>query len=82
MMVMVLYKRLYLVMHYVLCIRKNLGTVNYATGEIILKDLRIRSFEGAAIQITVKTKTRDFTSPKDRIFRIRQSDTTVTTRAV
>ena len=62
--------------------KKNLGTVNYATGEIILKDLRIRSFEGAAIQITVKTKTRDFTSPKDRIFRIRQSDTTVTTRAV
>ena len=62
--------------------KKNLGSVNYTTGEIVLKDLTVASFEGPAIEVMVKTKTRDFTAPKDRIFRIRQSDTTVTTRAV
>ena len=40
------------------------------------------SFEGNAIQISVTPASRDFTAPKDRIFRIRQADTSVSTRAV
>ena len=62
--------------------KKNLGTINYATGQIILKDLTVASFEGNAIQIMIRSLNKDFTSPKDRIFRIRQSDTSVTTRAI
>jgi hypothetical protein len=60
--------------------KKDLGTVNYGTGEIILKDLIVASFEGTAIEISVEPKVKDFRSPKDRIFRIRQQDTTVITR--
>ena len=62
--------------------RKSLGTIDYATGQIVLKDFNVASFEGDAIQITVKPASRDFTAPKDRIFRIRQTDTTVNTRAI
>jgi len=62
--------------------RKSLGTVDYTTGQIILKDFNVSSFEGIAIQISVKSGIADFTAPKDRIFRIRQSDTSFTSRAV
>ena len=62
--------------------KKSVGSVDYTTGQIILKDFIVASFEGNAIQISVTPTNRDFTAPKDRIFRIRQSDTSVTTRAV
>lgn len=62
--------------------KKSVGSVDYTTGQIILKDFIVASFEGNAIQISVTPANRDFTAPKDRIFRIRQADTTVTTRAV
>ena len=61
---------------------KNLGTIDYDKGTITLRDFIVASFEGSAIQISVKTAARDFTAPKDRIFRMRQQDTTITTRAI
>ena len=62
--------------------KTDLGTINYDTGVIILKDLLISGFEGDAIKISVKTKNRDFTAPKDRIFKLRTVDTTINTRPV
>jgi len=62
--------------------RNSLGTIDYTTGQIVLKDFMVSSFEGASIQISVKPLSRDFTAPKDRIFRLRQTDVSVTTRAV
>jgi hypothetical protein len=62
--------------------KKSVGSVDYNTGQIILKDFIVASFEGNAIQISVTPANRDFTAPKDRIFRIRQADTSVSTRAV
>ncbi len=61
---------------------KNLGSIDYDTGTITLRDFIVASFEGSAIQISVKLAGRDFTAPKDRIFRMRQQDTTITTRAI
>ncbi len=61
---------------------KNLGTIDYDKGTITLRDFIVASFEGSSIQISVKTAARDFTAPKDRIFRMRQQDTTITTRAI
>ena len=62
--------------------KNSIGTINYLTGEVVLRDLIIRSYEGNAIQVSVKTKNRDFTSPKDRIFKIRTTDTVINTRPV
>ena len=62
--------------------KNSLGTIDYTTGQIVLRDVVVTSFVGQAIQITVKTSARDFTAPKDRIFRLRQSDTSVSTRAI
>ena len=62
--------------------KNSLGTIDYTTGQIVLRDVVVTSFVGQAIQIMVKTSARDFTAPKDRIFRLRQSDTSVSTRAI
>lgn len=60
---------------------RNLGTVDYDKGIISLKNLTVDSFEGNAIQIITNISDIDIVTPKDRIFRLRQSDITVSLRS-
>lgn len=62
--------------------KRNIGTVDYTTGTISLKNLEVQSFEGDHIKIIVNTLDNDIMVPKDRIFRTRQADTIVTVRPV
>jgi hypothetical protein len=57
--------------------RRDLGTVDYNRGIVAFKDIKVESFEGAAIRIAASTVDADVFAPKDYIVRIRQSDVTV-----
>ena len=54
------------------------GTVDYTTGIIKITNLKITSFSGNAIKITVTSLSKDITPPKDRIITIRPEDVTIT----
>lgn len=60
--------------------KRNIGTVDYDKGVIALKGITVDSYEGNAINIIVNIEGSDIVTPKDRIFRLRQSDITVNLR--
>jgi hypothetical protein len=60
--------------------KKSIGTVDYDNGIVSLKNLKVDNFEGNSIQIIVNIADNDIVTPKDRIFRLRQSDITVNLR--
>ena len=61
--------------------KRNIGTVNSDTGVIALKGITVDSYEGSAINIITNIADADIVTPKDRIFRLRQSDITVNLRS-
>lgn len=52
----------------------NIGTIDYARGEIKLVDFTVESYTGNAIDIMVNTKRRDVIVPKSRVFLLRDDD--------
>lgn len=60
--------------------KRDMGSVSYTDGTISLKNLKVDSFEGNSINIIVNIASSDIVTPKDRIFRLRQSDITVNLR--
>ncbi len=63
-------------------VKRNVGTVNYETGQVIIQSLNITEYTGAAIKVYVRTSAADFAAPKSRIVSIRDSDVTVTINGV
>ena len=55
-------------------INPNAGTVNYETGEVRLIDFVVEAYDGNAIKIMARTKNKDISSPKGRVFIIRDDD--------
>ena len=55
----------------------NVGTIDYATGNIKLNDIIVEAFDGASIKIMVNPKKSDINSPKGRVFIIRDTDVQV-----
>jgi hypothetical protein len=45
----------------------DVGTVNYATGDIVISNLNVSSYEGDAIKLYARPKSMDIVFPKDTI---------------
>ena len=58
-------------------ITRNIGTVNYKTGEVNINSLSIQDYSGDSIRFTANLVNRDIIAPKDRIVKIRSNDITV-----
>jgi len=63
-------------------VQKNVGTVDYTTGDVIIKYITVQAFDGNAIKLYARMKNKDVLAPKDRIVSIRSEDTTVTVTSV
>ena len=59
----------------------NIGTVDYATGRVVIRDLNVSSFSGSAIKIYGRPETQDIIGPASKIISIRDVDVSVTVEA-
>lgn len=59
-------------------IKQNIGTVEYETGRVVIRDLNVSAYTGSEIKIFGRTRVPTITSPKNRILTIRDDDVTVT----
>lgn len=53
---------------------RNVGTVNYETGRVIIRNLNVSSYSGSEIKLIARTRIPTITSPKNRILSIRDAD--------
>ena len=60
----------------------NCGSVNYATGQIILSNLQVDSYDGSALKIFATPSDRDIQIPKDTIGQIELNQINVTVQAL
>ena len=63
-------------------LNRNIGSVNYVTGQIIITNLSVSAFIGAEIKIYGRTASKDIAAPKDRIIIIREQDINITVYGV
>ena len=63
-------------------LNRNIGSVNYVTGQIIITNLSVSAFIGAEIKIYGRTASKDIAAPKDRIITIREQDINITVYGV
>lgn len=61
---------------------RNVGTVDYKTGLVIIQNLIIESHEGEDLRIYGSVKSADIDAPKDRILSIRPQDIKITVTGV
>ena len=59
-------------------INRNIGSVNYETGRVIITNLKVSAYSGSEIKIFGRTLAGDIVSPKDRIITIREEDINIT----
>lgn len=58
-------------------LNRNVGTVDYTTGRIVIRNLKVDSYTGSEIKLFCKPRNRDIIAPKDRIITIREEDISV-----
>jgi hypothetical protein len=58
-------------------LKRNIGTVDYDTGKVKLSNFATSSYEGQAIKIFVRPKSKNFFSEQDRILEIKAADLNV-----
>jgi hypothetical protein len=63
-------------------LNRNIGSVNYVTGQIIITNLSVSAFIGTEIKIYGRTASKDIAAPKDRIITIREQDINITVYGV
>lgn len=56
----------------------NIGTVNYETGKVVIRNLNVSSFSGSAIKLYGRPNIQDIIGPKSKILSIRQADIDIT----
>lgn len=62
--------------------KRNIGTIDYATGKVSLSSIIFDGYEGNTIRLSVKTANDDVISQRDRILQIRQKDINVVVDSV
>lgn len=62
--------------------KRNIGTIDYATGKVSLSSIIFDGYEGDTIRLSVKTANDDVISQRDRILQIRQKDINVVVDSV
>lgn len=55
-------------------VQKNIGTVNYTTGDVVIRSITIQDYVGSGINIYTRLESKNITAPKDRILRVRDED--------
>jgi len=55
-------------------LNRNIGSVNYATGRVVITNLSVSAYTGSDLKIYGRTLSKDIAAPKDRIITIRESD--------
>ena len=55
-------------------LNRNIGSVNYTTGRVVITNLNVSSYVGTEIKIYGRTLSKDISAPKDRIITIREQD--------
>jgi hypothetical protein len=55
-------------------LNRNIGSVNYATGRVVITNLSVSAYTGSDLKIYGRTLSKDIAAPKDRIITIRDSD--------
>ena len=63
-------------------LNRNIGSVNYTTGQVIITNLNVSAYTGSEIKIYGRTLAKDITAPKDRIITIREADINITVYGV
>jgi hypothetical protein len=63
-------------------LNRNVGSVNYTTGQVIITNLNVSAYTGSEIKIYGRTLAKDITAPKDRIITIREEDINITVYGV
>ena len=63
-------------------LKRNIGTVDYSSGRVIIRNLVVDAFSGSGVRILAKPNGDDIESPKDRIISIRKSDINITVTGV
>jgi hypothetical protein len=54
----------------IIIVERNVGTVDYTTGDVILRYITIQDYTGGYIQVFARNKNRNITAPVDRIVSI------------
>ena len=54
--------------------QRNVGTVNYATGDVTIRPIIIQDYDGNGINVYARLYNKDIIAPKDRILKIRDED--------
>lgn len=62
--------------------KRNLGSVNYATGVVTLSNFLVQGYQGSAIKFIANTVEKDIVAPNNRILAVRPEDIRITVRAV
>ena len=63
-------------------LKRNVGTVDYATGSVTVSNLVVDSYRGSELGYYARIKGKDIFTPKDRIISIRPQDVNVSTNGV
>ena len=63
-------------------IERDVGTVDYIDGRVIIRNIVIDSYTGSALAITAKLESDDIFTPKEKIISIRESDINITVLGV
>lgn len=58
-------------------LNQNIGSVDYNTGKVTIKDLLVEDYIGTEFKIYAELRQKDIVSPKDRIIKIRPQDVTI-----
>ena len=58
-------------------LNSNVGTVDYTTGKVILKNIKVSAYSGSDIRIYARTSNKDITPPSNRIITIRPEDVVI-----
>jgi len=58
-------------------VKANVGTVDYDTGDVIVKYITVQSYTGSGIKLYARLSNKDVIAPKDRILSIRPEDVSI-----
>jgi hypothetical protein len=62
----------------IIYLKRNIGTIDYDTGQVIITGLVVDAYSNGKIKMYAVTDTSNILSPKTRIITIRPEDTKIT----
>lgn len=58
-------------------LNSNVGSIDYDTGRVIIKKLKVSAYSGSEIKLYARTRNKTITPPKNRILSIRDEDVVI-----